>query len=114
MFYTAKDYINANITSSHFRNHPRLEALEKAGGFGEPLQRFGLDLMFERDTGHTEGTEIHILTDNGIILIFNKDTKRFVTFLIARPEKLLKYTTNIPAYVLNKAKQHTKEGLNMC
>lgn len=46
---------------------------------------------FVVDTGHPQGLEIHIILNNGILLIFNKDTHRFVTFLYYRVGQIQRY-----------------------
>lgn len=46
---------------------------------------------FKVDKGHINGGEIHVITTNGYILIFNSITYRFVTILHARPMQLKRY-----------------------
>jgi len=50
-------------------------------------------MMFDVDNGHKNGNEIHILYTNGIVFIYNKDTGRFITVLIARCGQIKNYFT---------------------
>ena len=60
----------------------------------------------------TEDTELHAVTENGIIMIFNAYTKIHVTDLIARPEQLKRYGKPVPEQTLQKAKNHIAKGWN--
>lgn len=52
------------------------------------------------DTGHKCGLEIHSITDTGFIFIQNKNTRRLVTVLAARPGQILRYYKNTQMSVL--------------
>ena len=56
-------------------------------GYGKPIQKAIVN------KGHINGPEIHLVTDTGIIVIYNYFTKIHVTDLIARPEQLTRYNT---------------------
>lgn len=43
------------------------------------------------DKGHRNGKEIHNVYSNGIIKIYNNNTKKFVTVLIARANQVTRY-----------------------
>lgn len=68
------------------------------------------------DKGHKKGAEIHCLTDNGIIIVYNAITHKMVTKLVARPEQIetlyrIKKQT-APSYLLNLASWHETCGYN--
>ena len=66
------------------------------------------------DRGHKEGAELHVLTTNGIIKIYNLFSKKLVTKLIARPNQIKRYYTNgnYPEDILAVALKHKKMRLN--
>lgn len=72
--------------------------------------------LFEVDRGHKNGPEIHALTDQGVIYIFNKNTGKLITCLIARPGQLLRYYKAVglvcPKRVYKLAKKHQELKLN--
>ena len=83
------------------------EAIIKSlGGDGKELFRVNVD------RGHPNGPEIHVITDNAIIIVYNQWSGRLVTKLIARPSQLLRYRRSVPAEVLQKAKAHEMRHLN--
>jgi len=73
--------------------------------------------VFEVDKGHKNGSELHYVTFNGIIFIFNKNTKRLITVLIARPaqiERLYEAVGKKPLRsILMKAQKNMDKGLNL-
>ena len=82
--------------------------------FIESIGRYGTTIAeVYTDRGHPNGTEIHKITDNAIIMVYNERTGNHVTDLIARPRQLLRYGIPIPSYILELAYQHQKLGYNM-
>ena len=79
--------------------------------FIESIGRYGT-IIAEVHTGHPNGPEIHKITDNAIIMIYNERTGNHVTDLIARPRQLLRYGIPIPSYILELAYQHYQLGYN--
>lgn len=63
--------------------------------------------VFVVDKGHRNGKEIHVITENGIINIYNYNSKKYITGLIARPSQLIRYGVEIPEEIINKARFHT-------
>ena len=65
---------------------------------------------FEVDRHHKDGKEIHSITDTGLIIIYNKNTGKLVTKLIARPQQIIRYYKNCdkdpPDYLLKLAEWH--------
>lgn len=68
--------------------------------------------IFIVDKGHKNGAEIHVITENGIINIYNRHSKKYVTGLIARPGQLQRYGVIIPESVLEKARTHVAMHYN--
>lgn len=62
--------------------------------------------IFTVDKGHKNGAEIHVITENGVIHIYNKNSKKYVTGLIARPGQLTRYGAIIPDFVIRRAEAH--------
>jgi hypothetical protein len=105
----------SNLVNTNHNSYQRVDRnhkiIERLGGYGNPLCSFIID------KGHPNGNEIHTITDNGIIIIQNENTKKFVTSLIARPGQIKRYFPNnvFPANILsviNEAKQHQRNGYN--
>lgn len=72
--------------SAHFAEERKARInLVKAIGIGDFLNAFLVDC------GHKNGPEIHIITDTGLILVLNKETKVLATILIARPGQIRRY-----------------------
>lgn len=68
--------------------------------------------IFIVDKGHKDGKEIHVITENGIIHIYNQHSKRYITGLIARPAQLMRYGVSIPDNVIKKASIHVSMHYN--
>lgn len=68
--------------------------------------------VFVVDKGHKNGAEIHVITENAVICIYNQRSKKFVTALIARPAQLERYGVIIPDFVIRRAMVHASMGYN--
>ena len=78
-------------------------------GYGKPIRKKIVD------KGHINGAEIHLITDTGIIIVYNAKTKIHVTDMIARPTQLERYNCDswiCPAETLAKAAYHQAKGWN--
>lgn len=68
------------------------------------------------DRGHPKGLERHDITDNGLILVYNATSNKFVTKLIARPHQIKRYYADVgrepPSEILVLAKFHKDLGYN--
>ena len=62
--------------------------------------------------GHANGHEIHIVYNNGIIKIYNANTRKFITVLIARVPQIERYKVKVTKTMRNKIKSHIKQGYN--
>lgn len=71
------------------------------------------------DKGHPHGAERHCITNNGIIIVYNANSGKFCTKLLARPQQIKRYYENSgrepPAEyknILKLALEHTILGYN--
>lgn len=62
--------------------------------------------------GHKNGNEIHIVYNNGIVKIYNANTRKFVTVLIARVPQIERYKVKITKTMRKKIVSHIKQGYN--
>lgn len=76
------------MVSKHYKaqRSEREKIIEEClGGDGKVIDRFLVN------KGHIKGLEIHSITDNGIIIIHNKNSGKLVSKLIARPQQIKRY-----------------------
>lgn len=71
------------------------------------------------DRGHPHGAERHCITNNGIIIIYNVNSGKLVTKLLARPQQIRRYYESSGKEppleyesILMLAKQHNILGYN--
>lgn len=62
--------------------------------------------------GHKNGNEIHLVYNNGIVKIYNANTRKFITVLIARVPQVERYKIKITKTMRNKIKSHIAKGYN--
>lgn len=99
--------------STHYKNDREArEQIIKEIGAAPILSVNNKLCIFSVDKGHKNGAEFHVITENAIINIYNQNSHKFVTSLIARPAQLLRYGVNIPEEVLEKAREHMRKGYN--
>lgn len=76
------------MVSQHYQNqrNEREKVInEHLGGDGKVVDSFIIN------KGHKNGLERHVITDNGIIIIYNLRNKKLVSKLIARPFQITRY-----------------------
>lgn len=66
---------------------------------------------YEINNNHRNGNEIHLVSENSLIYIYNKDTYKHITILIARPGQIRRYGINNEC-LLKKAYKNMLEGKN--
>ena len=64
------------------------------------------------DKGHTNGNEIHVVYNNGVVKVYNARTRKFITVLIARVPQVERYNIKVTKTMRNKIKSHIKQGYN--
>ena len=62
--------------------------------------------------GHENGNEIHMVYNNGIVKIYNQNTRKFITVLIAREPQIVRYKIKVTKTMRNKIKSHIAKGYN--
>ena len=62
--------------------------------------------------GHKNGEEVHIVYNNGIVKIYNANTRKFVTVLIARVPQIERYKIKVTKTMRKKINLHIKQGYN--
>ena len=62
--------------------------------------------------GHENGNEIHVIFNNGIIKVYNENTRKFITVLIARVPQIERYKIKVTKTMRNKIKSHIAKGYN--
>ena len=62
--------------------------------------------------GHKNGNEIHLVYNNGVVKVYNQNTRKFITVLIARVPQIERYKIKVTKTMRNKIKSHVKQGYN--
>ena len=62
--------------------------------------------------GHKNGNEIHLVYNNGIVKIYNANSRRFITVLIARVPQIERYKIKVTKTMRKKIKSHIAKGYN--
>ena len=62
--------------------------------------------------GHENGTEVHVIYNNGIVKVYNANTHKYITMLIAREAQIERYDIKLTKTMRNKIKKHVAEGYN--
>lgn len=62
--------------------------------------------------GHKEGNEVHVIYNNGIIKIYNANTRKFITVLIAREPQIERYEIKVTKTMRKKINAHVAGGYN--
>ena len=62
--------------------------------------------------GHKNGNEIHLVYNNGIVKVYNENTRKFITVLIARVPQIERYKIKVTKTMRNKIKSHIAKGYN--
>ena len=97
--------------TNHYKNkrHGREKFINKRlNGNGKVIDSFIVD------KGHTNGLERHDITDTGLIIIYNLNSGKLITKLIARPNQVQRYYKDAsrkpPKWLLDLCRWH--ESLN--
>lgn len=62
--------------------------------------------------GHKNGNEIHVIYNNGIIKVYNANTHKFITVLIARIPQVERYKIKVTKTMRKKINTHVAQGYN--
>lgn len=77
-----------NEQTNHYKNerYKREKFIQEClGGDGRVIDTFVID------KGHKDGLEVHQITDNGIIIIYNALSGKLVSKLVSRPQQIKRY-----------------------
>ena len=68
------------------------------------------------DKGHKDGLERHDITDTGLIIVYNLESQKLVTKLIARPQQIKRYYSDTgrepPRWLLDLCYWHNSLNYN--
>lgn len=98
--------------TEHFsaERHGRDVFIHNTIGIGNVIDRFVID------RGHVGGSEIHCVTDTGIVIIYSQQTNKLITEIVARPAQLKRlYQTrgdNPPKWLLELAYSNNRHRYN--
>lgn len=62
--------------------------------------------------GHKDGNEVHVIYNNGIIKVYNANTHKFITVLIAREPQIARYQIKVTKTMHKKIESHVAQGYN--
>lgn len=62
--------------------------------------------------GHKDGNEVHVIYNNGIVKVYNANSHKFITVLIAREPQIKRYQIRITKTMHKKIKSHIEQGYN--
>lgn len=62
--------------------------------------------------GHENGNEVHVIYNNGIVKIYNANSRKFITVLIAREPQIKRYEVKITKTMRKKINTHVAQGYN--
>lgn len=62
--------------------------------------------------GHKDGNEVHVIYNNGIVKVYNANTHKFITVLIAREPQVARYQIKITKTMRKKIDTHIAQGYN--
>ena len=64
------------------------------------------------DKGHENGNEVHVIYNNGIVKIYNANSHKFITVLIAREPQIARYKIEVTKTMQKKINAHIAKGYN--
>ena len=62
--------------------------------------------------GHENGNEAHVIYNNGVVKVYNENTRKFITVLIARVPQIERYKIKVTRTMRNKIKSHIEQAYN--
>ena len=104
----ADSFTPCGITSHGVNRSKRLQVAEQLI-FEERAKVVKIAVV---NKGHANGNEIHIVYNNGIVKVYNANTRRFITVLIARVPQIERYKIKVTKTMRNKIKSHVAKGYN--
>ena len=62
--------------------------------------------------GHANGSEIHVVYNNGVVKVYNENTRKFITVLIERVPRIERYNIKVTKTMREKIESHIAKGYN--
>ena len=88
----------------------RTHVVKELIGYGKPVRGFKVNRH------HRNGMEYHLITSTALVMIFNFNSKKLITVLVARPNQIKRYYEaageTAPQELLDLAYEHYKLGYN--
>ena len=119
-FPVTTETLKAAGKSLHIQDRSRAARIENALRLDSNPE---IDRMFLVDKGHKDGMEVHVVTKEGFIYVFNNmklflGQQALVTILVARPNQVerLYEACRLTAdeSIIAKCREHQQAGLNNC
>lgn len=105
--HKGREVLNMTASQHYTKDREKREAIIKMIGKGHIIK------VAVIDHGHRNGPEIHKVSDTGIISIYNLNSGKLITRLIARPGQLQRYFDgDTPVALLAIARHHKSMGYN--
>lgn len=102
------NFTPCGITSHALKRSKRLQVAERLI-INELAKVIKIALV---NKGHENGNEVHIVYNNGIVKIYNANTRKFITVLIARVPQIERYKIKVTRTMRKKINLHIKNGYN--
>lgn len=108
--YTNTKSVSMLIEHSHHSNHFHNDRMKRYRKILS-LEKFPvINESFLVDNGHEKGKEIHCVSMHGIVYIYNYNSRKLITMILARPNQIKRlYDSvgkNVPAEILQEAKKN--------
>ena len=104
------EYIEKSYTM-HLKND-RKERLNTYLSYMKDEIRFVNGFCYLVNKGHKNGYEIHLLSDDGFLFIFNYKTKKLITILAVSINQVKRVNENIPKFLEKNIRSNLKKKLN--
>lgn len=104
------EYIKKSYTI-HLKND-RKERLNTYLSYMKDEIRFVNGFCYLVDKGHKNGYEIHLLSEQGFLFVFNYKTKKLVTILAVSINQTKRINENIPEFLEKNIRSNLKKKLN--
>lgn len=104
----SKDMLNKMVDNARMHVYDRKNRFDLLN-----METLKIWKAFFVDKDHTDGIEVHVITDKADIIVCNVRDRSAITVLHARPAQIKRYTNEtIPAEIYNRAKLNVDLGLN--
>ena len=111
--YTKNEIIEyiKNSYTMHLKND-RQKRLNTYLSYMKNEIRFLNGFCYLVDKGHKNGYEIHLLSEQGFLFVFNYNTKKLITILAVSINQTKRINENIPKFLEKNIRNNLKKKLN--